>query len=145
MLRAIDEGNIANCPYRQSDIVHLASSVQTIVDQRLPFVFTDHHPIVAYALFFKDLADLSRIDWPLFFEAPRLAGYCQYWHNPPGKPQYAKRRETRQAEFLVHGEVPLAAVVEIGVRTAEGQQRVAAALEGTGWSPTLKVVPGWYY
>jgi hypothetical protein len=56
-----------------------------------------------------------------------------------------RRLETRQAEFLVFQRLPIAVISEIGVRTALGATRVRAALAGTGWSPSVKVVPGWYF
>lgn len=49
------------------------------------------------------------------------------------------------AEFLVHQQLPIAAVTQIGVRTTAGEARIREALKGTGWNPTVRVVPGWYF
>ncbi len=145
MLMTINEGNVAGCAHRQGDIVHLVSSAQAIAGLGRPFVFTDVHAVLDYSSFHGDLARLDQIDWPLFFETPRLDGYCQFWHSKINPVKYARRRETRQAEFLVHEHVPIAAITEIGVHTQAASVRVTAALAGTGWCPPIRVVPGWYY
>jgi len=107
-------------------------------------VFTDYHAVMQIASFYSDLADLSAIDWDLFFEFPRIGGYCQYWQNRQNA-RHAMRLETRQAEFLVRDCVPLAAITQIGVRSVEMAGRVQAALANAGWTPNIQVVPGWYY
>jgi hypothetical protein len=48
------------------------------------------------------------------------------------------RQESRQAEFLVRQQLPIAAISEIGIRTAQGEVRIRTALNGTGWNPTVK-------
>jgi hypothetical protein len=53
--------------------------------------------------------------------------------------------ETRSAEFLVRDSVPLAVLGQIAVRTENMAERVRGALANTGWSPEIKVNPGWYY
>lgn len=145
MLRTIDGGNVPGCDYRQNDIVHLVTTAELAIDSGCDFVFTNYHAVKAFAEFFGDLNSLDQIDWELFFEAPRLEGYCQYWHNPHSKPRYALRMETRQAEFLVQAALPLAAITQIGVRNENMEVRVRAALEGTAWQPDIVRHPGWYF
>ncbi len=145
MLKTIDSGNVEGYDYRQDDIVHLTTTVEAIVAAGLSFVFTNYHAVKAFAEFFGDQKDLDKIDWELLFEAPKLGGYCKYWHNPYSKPRYALRMETRSAEFLVRDAVPLAVLGQIAVRTENMVERVRGALADTGWSPEIKVIPGWYY
>lgn len=145
MLMTINSGNVPNSPYRQDDIVHIVSSVQCVAARRLPFVFTDLHAALDYARFFNTLKDLNEIAWDLFYEDPQLDGYCKYWVSRHQPAKYAQRREIRQAEFLVHRRVPLAAVAQIAVRNAEMQARVSAALAGTSWQPHIGQHPDWYY
>lgn len=145
MLMAINGGNVDGCQYRQDDIVHLVSNAQAIRDQGLQFAFSDIHAVLDIASFFDDLNKLDEIDWPLLLEAPTLVGYCKYWQNRYDVARYVRRKETRQAEFLVFGEVPTEFIAEIGVNSAAGEERVRAALNGTGWAPAIRVVPGWYY
>jgi hypothetical protein len=145
MLMTINNGNVPGCPYRQDDIVHLVSDAQRIAAFGLPFVFTDLHAALDYARFFGALSDLNEIAWDLFHEAPQLEGYCQYWMSRHTPAKYAQRREIRQAEFLVYGRLPLAAITQIGVRNENMEARVRAALAGTNWQPNITRHPGWYY
>jgi hypothetical protein len=145
MLMTINSGNVAGCDYRQDDIVHLASNAQIIRDGGHQFVFSDLHAAKDFAEFFSDLAQLDQIDWRIFFEAPLIEGYCKYWNSRHAPPHHMYRQESRMAEFLVHQQLPIAAISEIGVRTAQGEARVRDSLKGTGWNPTVRVVPGWYY
>ncbi|WP_322516447.1 DUF4433 domain-containing protein [Rhodopseudomonas palustris] len=145
MLYTINQGNVPGCDYRQDDIVHLASTAQIVGDGGHRFVFSDIHAALDYARFFDDLASLAKIDWRIFFEAPLREGYCQYWQNRQSPLHHVRRLEIRQAEFLVHQQLPVAAVSEIGVRTDQAAERVRQALAGSGWNPTVRVVPGWYF
>jgi ssDNA thymidine ADP-ribosyltransferase, DarT len=145
MLFTINRGNVPGCAYRQGDIVHLVADAQLIRDRARPFVFSDIHAARDYARFFDDLRDLDQIEWTIFFEPPLRDGYCIYWQNRHASPQHVRRKEIRQAEFLVHEVVPLAAISQIGVSTAQAEHRVRAALTGTGWTPEVQVRPGWYY
>ena len=145
MLFTINNGNVPNCDYRQDDIVHLVSQAQAIRGAGQRFVFSDIHAALDYARFFDDLTRLDEIQWRIFFEAPSLEGYCVYWQNRHRPLHHMSRKESRQAEFLVHQQLPIAAISEIGVRTQEGEARIRAALAGAAWKPTVKVVPGWYY
>ena len=67
MLYTINNGNVPDCNYRQDDIVHLVAHAQSVGDR---FVFSDMHAAFDYARFFDDLAQLSEIDWRIFFESP---------------------------------------------------------------------------
>ena len=130
MLMTINSGNVPNSPYRQDDIVHLVSNAQAIAALGLPFVFTDLHAALDYAHFFGALEDLKEIAWNLFYEAPQFDGYCQFWMSKHTPAKYAQRKEIRQAEFLVHERLPLAAITQIGVRNENMEARVRAALGG---------------
>ncbi|KQK28659.1 hypothetical protein ARD30_21010 [Bosea thiooxidans] len=145
MLFTINNGNVPGCAYRQDDIVHIASSIERIRQLGLDYVFSNANAATALASFFSSLDDLEEVDWGLICEPPRLEGYCRYWQNNLGNPRYVQRMEKRMAEFLVHCGVPIAAVIEVGVRTSQMADRVSAALKGAAWAPEIRVVPGWYY
>ena len=145
MLFTINNGNVPDVAYRQDDIVHLVSHAQTVHADGQRFVFSDIHAALDYARFFDDLGKLDEIQWRIFFEPPCLEGYCKYWNNRHSSPHHVSRQESRQTEFLVHQQLPIAAISEIGVRTTEGEARIRAALAGTGWNPTVRVVRGWYF
>jgi hypothetical protein len=145
MLMTINSGNVPGCSYRQDDIVHLMTSIEKICAINPNIVFTNANAATAIAEFFDDLSKINEIDWSVLLESPRLGGYCTYWNNRHDNPRYVQRMEKRMAEFLVHQDVPLAAIPIIGVRTENGAGRVRSALAGTGWEPTIGVMGAWYY
>jgi hypothetical protein len=72
MLYTINNGNVPDCDYRQDDIVHLVGHAQAVLAAGHRFVFSDIHAALDYAHFFDDLAELTQIDWRIFFEHPQL-------------------------------------------------------------------------
>ncbi len=145
MLGTIDRGNVANCPYRQPDIVHLVTTVEAIVDAGLPYVFYDYNATLSISTCYSNLKDLDKIDWPLFFESPLLDGYCKYWNSRMDNPKYTLRMETRQAEFLVHDNVPLKLVERVGVYDQAKATDVRKILATAKINIPVEVKPNWYY
>jgi hypothetical protein len=92
---------VPDCAHGQEGIVHLVLDARQIEAAGLPYVFATHHAVTVMADFFDSLADLDKIDWDMFFDPPLTGGFSKYFHNPEDRPKYAKRRESRQAEFLV--------------------------------------------
>lgn len=145
MLFTINRGNVPGCDYRQDDIVHLRTTVQRVVDDELDFVFYNYNAATAMAECFDNLEDLTQIDWELFFESPLCDGYCKYWNNTHRNPRYARRMETRQAEFLVHDRVPLSSVEEVVVRTPAIATQVEQIVRTGGWSVPVRAQSLWYF
>jgi len=145
MLNAIDRGIVEGCDYGQTDIVHLVLRADRIHDAGLPYVLTTHHAVTAMADFYESIDDLDKIDWNMFFNPPLLGGFARYFHNPVARPEYATRRESRQAEFLVHRRVPLDQVRGIGVATDARRAEVDAILQKVGWHVGTRTKPEWYF
>ena len=123
MLRTIDDGNVADRPHRQPDIVHLVTTVEAVKSNGLHYVFYDYNATLDIATCYSDVKHLDKIDWRLFYESPRLDGYCRYWIRLNDQPRYVRRRETRQAEFLMHRKVPLKLITRVGVYSEEKRQK----------------------
>lgn len=145
MLMAINEGRVDGCDCRQPDIVHFATTVEAIVEAGLAFVFYDHNATLDFADCYNDLDDLDNIDWDLFYESPRMDGYCKYWNSRVDNPRYIRRKETRQAEFLVHRQVPLRLMKSIGVYSAEQAAGVRKILDKAEIHIPVEVKPAWYF
>lgn len=145
MLMAVNEGRVEGCPHRQEDIAHLATTVDAIVAANLPYVFYDYNATLSIATCYNDLEDLDKIDWKLFHESPRLDGYCKYWHSRMDDPKYVRRMETRQAEFLVHGRVPLNVIESVGVYDAAKAEQVRTIFDEAGFDLPVEVKSAWYY
>jgi hypothetical protein len=145
MLAAINAGLVEGCTHRQPDIVHFVSTVEAVVKEGLEFVFYDHNATLNFAKCFKNLADLDKIDWALFFEDPRLDGYCQYYFDNVNNPRYIRRKATRQAEFLVHKTFPLALMDCVGVYSKEKAAEVEEIFDDAGIDIPVEVKTAWYH
>jgi len=145
MLMAVNGGRVEGCPYRQQDIVHFATTVEAVVAAGLPFVFYDYNATLDYASCYSDVRHLDKIDWDLFYETPRLDGYCAYWFSNVNKPRYIRRMETRQAEFLVHKSVQLNLMNCVGVYNPEKASEVQEIFNDAGLNIPVEVKTAWYY
>jgi hypothetical protein len=145
MLMAINTGAVPGCAHRQEHIVHLESAVQLVSQAGLPYVFFDMHSAVALAQDYDDLAHLGQLSWDLICEQPQLDGYCKYWQSDINKPKYARRKEKRQAEFLVHQQFPLRLVTRIGVQNQKALNDVNVMLHNSGLAISTQLMPAWYY
>lgn len=136
MLFVIHRANHVELAYRggQEPIIHLESDLHEVVewadanDRRWAFSLSNAGAV--YAPFRKRLDDLLEIDWEAVaardFRAPAI-------------------KEGKQAEFLVHGDLPWTLVSRIGVRSTAIRARVTQALQGLAHRPPVEVLPDWYY
>ena len=145
MLMAINGGRVEGCPYRQQDIVHFETTVETLVAEGLPFVFYDYNATLNIATCYNNLNDLDKINWVLFHEPPRMDGYCKYWNNRVDNPRYILRMETRQAEFLIHKSVPLNLMQVVGVHDESKAEEVRKILDDADIDIPVEVKPAWYF
>jgi len=115
----------------QDEILHLVSSVDTIVQSGQPWVFTDIHADLDYAGHYDDLTKLENIvDWDVM--------NLQYWSDPEIK-------KRRQAEFLVWQRCPWECIRGIATRSETIANKVNQILEEAMHRPVVGVRPGWYY
>ena len=146
MLMALHRGQVPDYAGGQEGIVTLETTVShAIAHDPNSFVFYDMNASLAYSKAYDDLAHLGAVAWDLLNEPPVLDGFCKYWQSKAEPERYAKRMEKRQAEFLVHGSVPLHAITQIGVCNAHALLRVKAALAGCALERLVFVRPFWYY
>ncbi len=127
------------------DYVPFVSTVEAVVAEGLDFVFYDHNATLDFATCFKNLADLDKIDWDLFFESPRLDGYCQYYFDNVHNPRYVRRKATRQAEFLVYKNFPLGLMNSVGVYSAQKRDEVQEIFDDADIDIPVEVKTAWYH
>ncbi|MDE3037104.1 MAG: DUF4433 domain-containing protein [Pseudomonadota bacterium] len=147
MLYVNHKGSIQNAR-PQEEIVHLVTTAQIIEKAELPFVFYDRHAVKALAQPYNDLEHLNKIDWELFFEPPPgNGGYAAYWHdNPNGSnPKWIGRKEVRQAEFLVHKQLPWQLIAGIATIDKDKAEQVEAILKRYKQKTQVVVKREWYY
>lgn len=136
MLYIIYMGNNADLSYRggQDPIVHLEADLHEVIaiadaaGQRWAFSLSNAGAI--YAEFRTRVAELDQINWTAIaatdFRSPEV-------------------KEGKQAEFLVHRQLPWSSVTRIGVRSQALRVQVAAAIEGSPHRPAIEIRPEWYY
>jgi hypothetical protein len=116
------------------DIVIFVSSLPRVRELGLPFVFTDQHAYAAGTDYFSDLAQLTRVDWPLL-----QSKNFKTDDTDPGK------QLRYQAEALVHRHVPLAALSGIGCHSDPVKQKLESLIAESGQQLTVKTTPSWYF
>lgn len=130
MLYALRNGH-ADYEGGQDQILHLVSSVDSVVRTGRPYVFTDIHADLDYAQHFDDLNKLEEsVDWAVMNE--------RYWSDPEVK-------KRRQAEFLVWEFFPWEAVLGIATKTQVVADEVSHILKQAEHKPKVLVKSGWYY
>lgn len=115
----------------QDPILHLVSSVRTVIATGRPWAFTDRHAELGHAIYFDELGQMGEVDWGVMVR--------KQWGGD------SDVKEQRQAEFLVHEWLPWSAIRAVVARTEATASRVRSILHGHGASPTVTVEPGWYY
>lgn len=116
------------------DIVIFVSSLRRVAELGLDFVFTNQHAYAADTEFFRDLADLTQIDWPLLNSQNFKTD-----DTDPGK------QVRYQAEALVHQQVPLEALLGIGCHNDVVKERLESLIAEKGHRITVKAIPVWYF
>lgn len=136
MLYALYRGNVAGYEGGQTPLVYLVSSVQRVAESRLPFAFTDGHPIMVLSQFYAEVEALDRIAWEV------MAG--TYWNDTA---EFPNRKQLRQAEFLVHRTFPWEAIEFLAVRSSTTKTQVERVLSTAPQRSTkpVRLVPRWYF
>jgi len=134
MLAASYYGNVKGRPAGQQGIVYLVTTIDRLANLE-DIVLTSKHP-TKRPHFTDDLDrfdDPSFIDWDVMFDP---------WFTSETD---TERPERRQAEVLVHREVPLDRIVGLAARTEEelAMARDACGQAVPGWH--LKVRADWYF
>jgi hypothetical protein len=120
----------------QSLIVYLESTAQAVAAANLGFVYTERHSLARVAAWRDALSDLDLVDFDI--------AYAEVWKNTPDLPD---RQERKQAEFLVHQQLPWDLVTRIGVHSAAVVGQVNALLDShpSCHRPRVAALPAWYY
>jgi hypothetical protein len=101
---------------------------------KLPFVYTNQHAYTAGTDFFDGSDDLSQIDWPLLQNRDFKADDAD-----PGK------QARYQAEALVHGRVPLDALLGIGCYDDTVRDSLEKQIMDRGLTLSVKTAPIYYF
>uniref|UniRef100_A0A7C4RUL2 DUF4433 domain-containing protein n=1 Tax=Desulfatirhabdium butyrativorans TaxID=340467 RepID=A0A7C4RUL2_9BACT len=134
MLLQLHTGRVEHYNEGQEPLIYAVSTVETIVDAKLEYVFSDGHGIAAFTQWFDDLNDLDKVDWDM--------AYADYWADTV---EDMDRQRRKQAEFLVHRFCPWEMVNRLGVLNEAAKERVERILNQKDISTPVEVCRRWYY
>jgi len=134
MLYSIYKGNVAGYSGGQSRVIHLVSSVETVIENRLPYAFTNGHAEMAVTNFYENTEDLDKVDWSV------MRG--RVWNDTVTD---GNRKWRRQAEFLVHNAFPFSLFNELGVISQRVADEAQNIMSRKGYDLAVKVQQNWYY
>lgn len=128
----VDDGD----PIPEREMIHLVCDARHIA-QVATVCLSDGNAASATTRFFDDLDEGHQsIDW--------TAVQAKYWNNTEEHPDRMRRK---QAEFLIHRQLPWNYVKLIGVRDSDMHTQVVELLQvlSPAHVPRVKVEPSWYY
>lgn len=134
MLYNIHTGYNGIIQRRMSDIVIFVTSLHRLVEEKIPFLFTDRHAYLVNAEPTSDLAHLDRLNWKIL----RTHDFKKDPDNPEKFEQY-------QAEALVHRCVPVTAMRAIVCYGEEQKERLTAEVESRSLGLKVIKAPDWYF
>jgi hypothetical protein len=135
MLYTIARGNVPQYQDGQDRIVHLVLDANAAAAAGLAYAYTDGHAVMAISEFFTDLNEvMDHVDFNLM--------RATFWNDTDERPD---RKRRRQAEFLVHGQVPWALIESIGVMSEAIRVQVLEMMQVCDHRPPVDVRREWYY
>jgi hypothetical protein len=116
------------------EIVIYVSSLRSVHEAGVKFVFTDQHAKLETAEFFHSLDDLNRIDWKILASS-----------NFKFDPDDPQKKDRYQAEALIHRELPCNLLRGIICYDQQAKSRVEASVQRRGLSQPVVVKPAMFF
>ena len=104
-----------------------------MADLGLTWLFTNSHANNSVVDYFRDLADLPRLDW-------RILQTRDFKRDPNDPAKF----DRYQAEALVHGHCPMQGLQGIACFDEAGKIGVVQAVQASGLSLQVIKQPSWY-
>ena len=121
MLYQIITGNDDVPKLQQGEIIYFVCQMSNIIEGQMPFIFTDGHARNHLSGHYSTVQDLNKVDWAMVKQ--------KYWSNSEEDPD---RQRRKQAEFLVHGQVPVDCIRAILVYDLERNKFAMDAVTAAG-------------
>lgn len=116
------------------DIVILVSSLYRVAELGLPFVFTDRHAYPVTANYYNDINRLKDVDWGIL----QRRDFQRDGDDPAKVERY-------QAEALVHGHVPIQALIGAICHTETVRRELHQLAASQGVQLDFHCRPDWYF
>lgn len=119
---------------KNEEIVILVSSLGHLIEQGLPFLFTDAHAYPRWTNYYDSLDHINEIDWQLL----QHRDFRRDADDP-------RKMERYQAEALVANYVPISGILGIICYTEEVKAAISQQLSARALALPVHVRPGWYF
>ena len=116
-----------------ADIVILVSSLPTLAERGVQFVFTDRHALLQNAIFLHEVGALRQLDWKIW--------QARDFRRDPNDPDKVARY---QAEALAHRHVPVTALQGVVCNSAAQEPVLAEMVHNSNAAVTVLSRPEWY-
>lgn len=134
MLYEIQKGYNGVTKRNPEEIIYLVTTFANILKNGCQYVFSDGHGYHSMSQFFNDEDSLEEVDW----DAVNLV----HWNDTEDDPD---RKRRKQAEFLVFNELPLTALVAVGVYNETVKNEILVKFAEHDLTCNVIVQPKWYY
>ncbi len=134
MLLQLHTGKVPGYDQGQEPLIYIVSTVQSVVEAALDFVFSDGHGIAIYTQWFDKLEHLDKVDWDTV--------YANYWADTT---EDMDRQRRKQAEFLIYEFCPWDIVSCIGVLSDSVKIKVEKILNQYAMITPVQIQRQWYY
>lgn len=134
MLYNIKNGfqGVAKLP--QEKIIYLVSTFDQIQKNSLPYLFFDGHGYHELSSPYNNPKDLGQIDWQMV--------KATQWNDTV---EDSDRKRRKQAELIVHNEVPVDCLAGIAVYNDSAKQKVELMVQNAQKNFKVIVKKSWYY
>jgi hypothetical protein len=116
------------------EIVYLVTTLSTVKQAGLSFVFTDGHAYHNFTQFFNQENDLKHVDWN--------AVNLKRWDETEDDPD---RKRRKQAECLIYKELPLKLIKAIIVYDETAKSKILSIFKQYDFDCDVLIKPKWYY
>lgn len=116
------------------DIIILVSTLHKLQQDGHQFLFTDRHAYPPTTIYYNDLANLDRIDWPLL--------QARNFQRNPDDPAQIERY---QAEALIYKHLPVTALIGIICYTNTIKSSLEQAIRTRKLAIDVHAMPKWYF
>lgn len=134
MLYALHRNQVPDYSGGQSGVVHLVVDAEAVIAAGYACVHTDGNAASEPRSFHDSRGGFAALSWDVI--------RSNAWFDTADDND---RKRRKQAEFLVHGELPWRFITGIGVLDATTLTAVQNVLEGTGVCPPVAIRRDWYY
>ncbi len=134
MLYAIQKGFNGVTKRHPETIIYLVTTFTKIKEHESLYVFSDGHGYHLMSQFFNAEDDLEEVDWDIV--------NLRRWNDTEDDPD---RKRRKQAEFLVYQELPLPAIVGIGVYNEAAKTNILTKFAEHDFVRDVIVKPDLYY